>query len=182
MTTPTTIDYALMAGAAYISNRPEANRFPTPQNWLGVRHDTQPSGFEAITFIDGATIATSSNIVISFAGTGSFGNGDWLHGNFPSALGTIADQLEQAAEYYLQVKALNPNATITFTGHSLGGGLAALLAVMFGETATTFDQAPFYNTAQFGAPLLRDYLIGKAIPQGQTTFIAKGVRIVFQPL
>ena len=61
-------------------------------------------------------------------------------------------QLFQAAKYYLQVKASvtanNPDATFTFTGHSLGGGLAALMGVFFGKQAMTFDQAPFANSAE----------------------------------
>ena len=76
--------------------------------------------------------------------------------------------MQQAAEYYLQIKAANPNATIVLTGHSLGGGLAALIGVFFGVRATTFDQAPFANTAKQGllgtasyALDLKIYLIGK---------------------
>lgn len=62
--------------------------------------------------------------------------------------GVGSAQLLQAAEYYLQVQAANPNAAITFTGHSLGGGLAALMGVFFGKRAVTFDQAPFANSAE----------------------------------
>lgn len=32
----TAIQYALMAGAAYISNRDPMNRFPIPQGWVKV--------------------------------------------------------------------------------------------------------------------------------------------------
>lgn len=100
------------------------------------------SGFEAVSFVKG------SEIVISFAGTGPSW-GDWIHGNTPLALGALATQLKEAADYYLQIKAQNPDATITLTGHSLGGGLAALIAVMFDETAVTFDQAHFNQSALF---------------------------------
>lgn len=31
----TTIEYALMVGASYIPTRPEINRFPAPNGWLG---------------------------------------------------------------------------------------------------------------------------------------------------
>lgn len=66
----------------------------------------------------------------------------------PLALGMLPDQLRQAADYYLQIKASAPaGASISFTGHSLGGGLASLMAVMFGESAFTFDQAPFRSAA-----------------------------------
>ncbi len=30
----TTIEYALMAGASYISNRPNVNQFPAPDGWV----------------------------------------------------------------------------------------------------------------------------------------------------
>src|ERR1035438_10371981 len=158
MTTITAIDYALMAGASYISNRDLINSFPVPSGWLGVRQDNQPSGFEAISFINGTSIATSTDIVISFAGTDFSQPGtDFLHGNIPLALGRVSDQLKQAADYYLQVKALNPGATITLTGHSLGGGIAALIGVFFGQTTFTFDQAPFALTATLGPTVLKNY-------------------------
>ncbi|MEO8333241.1 MAG: lipase family protein, partial [Gallionella sp.] len=70
------------------------------------------------------------------------------------------------AEYYLQVKADNTipgvATNITLTGHSLGGGLASLLAVFFNETAVTFDQAPFRNSANIAAAIaLRSNLVDK---------------------
>lgn len=58
-----------------------------------------------------------------------------------------SEQLKEAAVYYLQVRKDNPSAKITFTGHSLGGGLAALLAVFFNLDAVVFDEAPFRASA-----------------------------------
>jgi VCBS repeat-containing protein len=165
-----------MAGASYISNRPEVNRFPTPSGWASTNYKNPPdgSGFEAITFVQaGTTLATSTEIVISYAGTDfSWPGTDFTEGNIPLAGGYTSKQLEQAADYYLQIKAINPDAQITFTGHSLGGGLASLMAVFFGETAYTFDQAPFraaatehidtdaegLPVARFAAQDLRTYL------------------------
>ena len=138
------IEYALMAGVAYRSTRGQINRFPIPQGWNEIpgSHRDLPSGFEAISFTNG------TEIVISFAGTypsDIFGD---QAANIGLGLGNGSVQLIQAAEYYLQVKAANPPGTIiSFTGHSLGGGLASLMAVFFGETATTFAQAPFRNSA-----------------------------------
>ena len=136
-------EYALMAGAAYISTRADINQIPAPQGWTPMRHETQSSGFEAISFQRG------NEIVIAFAGTNPNSLLDPDNAaNIGLATGFGSDQLLQAAEYYLQVKAANQNANITFTGHSLGGGLAALIGVFFGKQAVTFDQAPFANSAE----------------------------------
>jgi hypothetical protein len=140
---PTILEYALMAGRAYESTRGALNLFPTPGGWTTSRHDSQPSGFEAISFQRG------SEIVISYAGTYPTDTGDqFANGGLAMGFGSV--QLQQAVEYYLQVKAANPLATITLTGHSLGGGLAALVGVFFGITAQTFDQAPFARSAATG--------------------------------
>ncbi|MDD5613038.1 MAG: DUF2974 domain-containing protein, partial [Gallionella sp.] len=140
----TAIEYALMAGASYISTRSDSNKFPAPQGWIEnveLRKNDPVSGFEATYFTNG------SEYVISFAGTYDQSAAD-LNADANLGAGTISDQLIQAAEYYLQVKASAPvGANITLTGHSLGGGLASLVAVFFGESATTFDQAPFRNSA-----------------------------------
>ena len=47
----------------------------------------------------------------------------------------------------MAIRDANPSATISFTGHSLGGGLASLMAVYFNKSATTFDPAPFMLSA-----------------------------------
>lgn len=145
-----TIEYALLAGRAYQSTRNEKNLFPVPDGWLeplDLRKIDQSTGFEAGYFQRG------NEIVISFAGTDPnnsslFTSPDGKT-NAALASGNWSDQLLQAAEYYLQIKAANPppGTVITLTGHSLGGGLAALISVLFGVQATTFDQAPFAASA-----------------------------------
>jgi hypothetical protein len=62
-------------------------------------------------------------------------------------VGSYSPQLSQAAAFYQEIKAAHPDATISFTGHSLGGGLAALMGVFFDKEAVTFDPAPFRNAA-----------------------------------
>lgn len=140
----TQLEYALMAGAAYRSTRNPINRIPTPENlgWTPFQYrEYQSSGFEAISFQRG------NEIVISFAGTGpEILNPDWL-ANFGLTLGVGSQQLLDAAAYYMQVRSLYADASITLTGHSLGGGLAALVGVLFNESATTFDPAPFRASA-----------------------------------
>jgi len=56
----------------------------------------------------------------------------------------LSPQLIEAALFYEKVKASVPlGSTISFTGHSLGGGLASVMGVWFGKSATTFAPAPF---------------------------------------
>ena len=60
MTTQSEIDYALMAGVSYRSNRDPNNRFPLPQNWSYVsRIPPKSSGFEAATFTNGSEVVIS---------------------------------------------------------------------------------------------------------------------------
>lgn len=46
----TQIEYALMAGAAYIDTRALINQLPVPQGWTMSNHKSGDSGFEAVTF------------------------------------------------------------------------------------------------------------------------------------
>src|SRR5262245_57820817 len=118
---PTTIDYALLAGASYRDTRADLNRFPIPANWIVVSLIPQdPStGFEASAYRNTMT----NDIVISYAGTnpndGILPPGPDNTANIGLVTGFGSVQLLQAAEYYLQVQAANPTANITFTGHSL---------------------------------------------------------------
>ena len=167
----TEVEYALMAGRIYQSTRQKINWLPDLQSWGWTEQQLQqqPSGFEAVSFQKG------NEIVVSFAGTGS--NIDWW-ANAGGFFGVTTEQLRQAADYYLQVKATHPGAIIHLTGHSLGGGLASLMAVFFDETAVTFDQAPFRNSASGSvATSLKDYLLNErgysqAALQGLTNFIS----------
>ncbi|GMV68050.1 MAG: hypothetical protein AMXMBFR76_04890 [Pseudomonadota bacterium] len=116
-------EYALMAGAVYISTRAKINQLSAPNGWEKVTipqdsYVSDPdSGFEAIAFYN---TANPNKIVIAYAGTdpNSLLDPDWL-ANAGLATGAGSDQLVQASEYYLAIKAAYPDATIT--GHSLGG-------------------------------------------------------------
>jgi len=130
---------AIMSGRAYLSTRLEKNRFPIPNGWEQFKHEPDPeSGFEAVSFSRGDLTkegGQGAEIVIAYAGTGPGSmliSSDWLT-NYNLAWGHCVDQLRQAAAYYMEMRKKYPNASITLTGQSLGGGLASLIGVsMYG--------------------------------------------------
>jgi hypothetical protein len=151
MTNDKIVEMALMAGNVYFKTRHDNNKIPIPNGWglMGERKFNPASGFEAAAFKKG------NEIVISFAGTnsGHLGEGTApdINADLTLGAGLIHSQLLECVALYKEVKAqfykesadknIRPN--ITFTGHSLGGGLAALMAIFFDLPAVTFDPAPF---------------------------------------
>ena len=150
----TNIEYAVFANAAYRDTRNELQNAPViPTGWtplsrttLGFSEGPSPSDFSAEAFQKG------TDIVISYQGTNSDpftkdGISDWSS-NIEMFLGWASNQMKEAALFYQRVKAQNPGATnITFTGHSLGGGLAGLMSIFFDRPAVVFDSAPFQGSA-----------------------------------
>jgi hypothetical protein len=165
--------YALLAAGSYADIRAgqlpsgttsdplnASNRSPLPPGWIELTQYAQNgSGPTAILggsngFSARVYQGPDGQIVISYGGTEFPGvdtdnassagrNADFLNGNVPLAIGDRSSQELAAANLYLRVKADNPYADIDFTGHSLGGGLAGLMAVYFNEHAYVFDPAPF---------------------------------------
>ncbi|MCA3029737.1 MAG: hypothetical protein ING66_14215, partial [Rhodocyclaceae bacterium] len=162
---PNKNDYAALAAVVYNDQRGNGtnlNRLSLPQGW----NEASTLGFTAqnnynsnfFSFTAGAYVNGAGEIVIAYKGT------DFLLEFAGRAWNTAADlitdvslgvagklglpQQLQAMSYYLDVKdwavknGYNPDK-ISFTGHSLGGGLASNMAVWFDKSATTFAQAPF---------------------------------------
>ena len=136
----TTIEYALMAGAAYSNTRSQARDF-VPPGWVEISGAAiEFTGFEAHSYQRG------EEIVIAFTGTEPGSPADWAN-NIALGFALPSLQLGNAAVYYETIKSDHPGVKISFTGHSLGGGLASLLAIIFDVKGVTFDQAPFGLTA-----------------------------------
>lgn len=148
-------DYAIFAANAYAASDKvvtEVNEIKTPSTsgWdvLLPAEMLQNTGINDATGFLARAYRKGNEIVISYGGTTPENGLDWTNGNLPAALGyKLAPQVLDAARFYLDVVKANPGATVTFTGHSLGGGLASLMAVYFNKSAQTFDQAPFGKTA-----------------------------------
>ncbi len=182
--TPT--DYALLSANVYGSGnqtgaenlvRSFQNTLPLPDGWQAWDAYTldandgpaaDNTGFLAGVYTKG------EHIVIAYAGTTNENSKDWFDANIPAATGLVlADQVRQAAQLYQQVlhdTTQQGNALygkeISFTGHSLGGGLASLMAVYFDRDATVFDQAFFRKSADSSPVVtaLRNTLETSALP------------------
>jgi hypothetical protein len=134
------IEYAQLAAHVYaVANR--ENKVAVPLGWTEL--DWLPDqtgladGFSAGAYMRG------NEIVIAYTGTNEFADGV----NWGIGLGISLPQIYRAVEYYQAFRTVYPTASFTFTGHSLGGGLASLMAVFFDKQATTFDEAPFQLAA-----------------------------------
>ncbi|WP_267191151.1 putative Ig domain-containing protein [Xanthomonas dyei] len=144
-------DYSQLAANVYgakSSVRSELNTVQLPEGWDQIDEKISQSGFMARAYRNAAT----GEVVVAYAGT-TLEEGhsldDWITGNVPAGVGGFSQQVFEAIEFYLNVLNLpvvDPAKT-SFTGHSLGGGLASLMAVYFDKKATVFDQAPFEKSA-----------------------------------
>jgi trimeric autotransporter adhesin len=180
-------ELSMLAGVSYEASRFRDNKFPIPDGWSALSIINWPygssrypqnnvpnraywqdgaSGFEAGAYVKG------NEVVISFAGT-DFDNeklADFLKTNIPIGAGKVTDQLKYAAEFVSRVKLFMRNdpqmvgKSLTLTGHSLGGGLAALMGSMMDVQAVTFDPAPFRAAAtRDNALALNNYLATKTV-------------------
>ncbi len=104
------------------------------------------TGFRAAIYTDG-----NGRYVLAFVGTDAKEIPDWI-ANFGQGLGLEADQ-------YVQAKRLADRAEQAFgddlviTGHSLGGGLAAMSALATDSAAVTFNAAGLHDNTIRGLGL-----------------------------
>ena len=116
----------------------EINRPAVPKQWKELEwHPDEGDGFSY------GVYQKENEIVISYAGTNN-----WIDyiSNISITAGLGSTQLTKAAIAYVQAQQ-RYGKSITFTGHSLGGGLASVMAVWFNKPAVVFNEAPFETTA-----------------------------------
>jgi VCBS repeat-containing protein len=191
---PSNLEYALLSANSYAQSELDVsplNTIPLPSSSWGIvgQEDDPTTGFTARAYRNPA-----GEVVIAFAGTSIEGNllqlsRDWVLGNLAGSGAMLPLQVVKAARFYLDLvnndSSIDP-AKISFTGHSLGGGLASLMAVYFDRPAVTFDTAPFEKSAdsaivlnglkvallaggyalpsEFASYVALDYLFGAVIP------------------
>ena len=132
--------YNIALGAEQ-KNRPE---LPST-DWIRLEyHPDDAIGFSYGVFQNSAT----GEVVVSFTGTNEKKVADFLLANLPAGVGFYSPQVAEATLIAARVIDKYGAANVSFTGHSLGGGLASVMAVWFARPATVFDAAPFEITAR----------------------------------
>lgn len=114
------------------------------QGWEIIDSDRDDSsGFFVVTF------KKDNHVVVSYRGSDSFDTAlftDWLKDdNYAAFVKQASPQMLEAIAYARKIrKEYNRNIgyDLSFTGHSLGGGLALLASMATGEKAVPFDSAP----------------------------------------
>ena len=143
----TDAEYALMTGYAHRFARNNQNNLPSLEA-MGFEVYAQLSYRGTSNGFEGFTLKRGNDIVVAFAGTDE--DVDFVQ-DFNQYFGKV-DQIAGATELYINTllqieidKAKDPsfNPNITFTGHSLGGGLASVMGILFDHPAIAFDSAPF---------------------------------------
>jgi hypothetical protein len=99
--------------------------------WVRLASVNKASGLTATAYQKG------SEIVIAFRGFDDFDPAD-APDIYRAYAGLPFEQIRDAQKFVDQVLAANPGASVTLTGHSLGGALAAIMAVRNGLVAETF--------------------------------------------
>ncbi len=136
----TTQEYALLSLYVYDVKDKLINRPNLPTGWtLLEAKDDNLLGFSYGVFQRSGT----GEIVLAYTGTN--GRVDWAS-NFTAGTGLPSWQVTNAALVYQKVKQTY-GSNITLSGHSLGGGLASVMATWFNRPAVVFDEAPFQLTA-----------------------------------
>lgn len=135
------IGLSVISTAVYQYQRPFENLIANDGFIEGIGANEITHTYNASSGFEASAYSYDGKITIAFAGTNTDEWQDlWNNGNL--GLGSLSAQAIEAAKFYLDIKAQYGD-NIVFTGHSLGGGLASLMAVFFNRPATTFDEAPF---------------------------------------
>lgn len=130
------LEMAELSKAAYHDGTP-------PAGFHVVKAMEGPQGFAAVEYSylkpDGTT-----GYVVAFRGSND--PSDWVLNNLTDKAGIGASQYKAAVDLAREIVSAHPDADVTFTGHSLGGGLAGVASIATGRPAVAFNAAePGYS-------------------------------------
>jgi RTX calcium-binding nonapeptide repeat (4 copies) len=139
-------EYALLANDTYKAN--PANLVTLPVDWARVLIPGIADlgfGFSASVYKKG------TEYVVAFRGSdGTLKAVDMAVANAPGVTGFFDKQIQLALVVIAKLQkqeGLTNLDSVSFTGHSLGGGLASVVGTFFNCKAVTFEEAPFENSA-----------------------------------
>ena len=133
-------DPPLVAGQRFSVGKDQAKQFEVLDEVPPVSNPI--SGFQGVAVapvVNG--VPDTSQVVIAFAGTNPEDRGDLL-ADVESVVGGetgVGTQVAEARLFAAHVRAQYPGASVSVTGHSLGGTLALDVAAEFGWSGVTFN-------------------------------------------
>jgi Ca2+-binding RTX toxin-like protein len=153
----TELEYAGLSGYAHFAKRTPEN-LPDAATLYGFHEKRSDRLVDEANGFEGTILTRGNQVVVAFAGTI-----DWvdLWEDITLFLGS-GTQIASAARLYMyavnivlpRLKAQGiTDPQISFTGHSLGGGIASVMAVLFNKPAMVFDSAPFMAQVNKLAPI-----------------------------
>lgn len=168
---------AIFSLRVYDDGVAELNLPHLPNSWQELPDVLTPSdGFAYSVYRHQST----GEVLIAYRGTDSPFGWDGFN-DVALYLGIATSQAKQAAAVYSEVLRLygadGEGSNVTFTGHSLGGGLASVMAVLFNRPAITFDAAPFEFVPR--SPLAVGAIIRsleQPLPSGRRLLIPEAIR------
>lgn len=177
---PEELQYAYLSQCVYddpekgcVYDDPE-RKFSKGQKWSEVGDsELEKMGLNASDFVDPITgfkaklfLNDKGEYVLAFAGTDQ--KRDWVSANIPQLIIKYSPQYMKAMELAEKVStSLGDNKPLSFTGHSLGGGLASAASLVTGKKATTF------NAAYINTQTVINYAIKKLREDSSVKSIAK---------
>ena len=145
-------EYAVLSQYVYqVRARTEnINRPLLPPGWT----ERELQNDNALGFAYGVFSGPGGEIVVAYTGTNEKKVVDFLVANLPAGAGLFSPQVTQAAQVAARVLQQYGPSNVSFSGHSLGGGLATVMSVWFDRPAVVFDHAPFELSARNPALVL----------------------------
>jgi Protein of unknown function (DUF2974) len=156
------LDMAEIANAVYLDDHSRVN-----QRWRRLGDEELPKNIDSKSLVDDKTLFRAGvytndkdQFVVAYRGsyTKKFGALPYVPVNVGQAMGASTKQYEQASRLAKQAQEAYGDKVV-FTGHSLGGGLAAAASMRTGNAAVTFNPAGLSEATYYANSMLPD--IGK---------------------